>query len=38
MFRRSSKGYRDRNFFRSTHDLTKKVNVNPYVPRGGIRF
>lgn len=38
MFRRRLSGRSDRNFFRSTHDLTKKVNVNPYVPRGGIRF
>lgn len=38
MFRRKSSGFRDKKFFRSTHDLTKKVNVNPYVPRGGVRF
>lgn len=38
MFRRKSSGRRDRHLFRTTHDLTKKVNVNPYVPRGGIRF
>lgn len=38
MFRSSSTGRKNKDFFRSTHDLTKKVNVNPYVPRGGIRF
>lgn len=38
MFRSSSRGKRNQHFFRTTHDLTKKVNVNPYVPRGGIRF
>lgn len=38
MFRRKASGLHDRNFFRSTHDLTKKVNVDPFVPRGGIRF
>lgn len=38
MFRGSSTGNRNKRFFRETHDMTKKVNVNPYVPRGGIRF
>lgn len=38
MFRSSSRGKKNKNFFRTTHDMTKKVNVNPYVPRGGIRF
>lgn len=38
MFRKSVNGWKNKQFFRNTHDLTKKVNVNPYVPRGGIRF
>lgn len=38
MFRKLSSGRKNERFFRTTHDLTKKVNVNPYVPRGGIRF
>lgn len=38
MFRKFSGGRSNRNFFRRTADMTKKVNVNPYVPRGGIRF
>lgn len=38
MFRGSSTGRRNRRFFRETADITKKVNINPYVPRGGIRF
>ena len=38
MLRNRSTGSRDKRLFRSTHDLTKKVNVDPYVPRGGIRF
>lgn len=38
MFRKTANGWKNKSFFRSTHDLTKKVNVNPYVPRGGIRF
>lgn len=38
MFRKAMRGRRNRSLFRSTHDLTRKINLAPVVPRGGIRL
>ena len=38
MMRRSQSPRADRRWFSLTADRTRKVNVSPIVPRGGIRF